>query len=232
MTANILKLKIARRIVRPGFFRPPGRRPASSTSMLVTVFSINAAGPEVIKLVPMKTQIFRQLAGCLPAAALCGWLSVPALAQAQTNQTRIGVYDSRAIAIAYGNSAEFQQFMKSVRADYEKARAEKDGKKVKEIDARMKLKQRRMHEQGFSTGSVAGCMATIKDSLPGVAKKAGVQVIVSKWELNYQAPGVEVVDVTDDLAALFHPNEKVQGVLREVKNHAPMPLEEITDDMD
>jgi hypothetical protein len=180
----------------------------------------------------MKTKTFRQLAGCLSAAALCIGLSAPASAQAQTNQMRIGVYDSRAIAIAYGNSAEFQQSMKSVRADYEKAKADKDDKKMKEIDARMRLKQRRAHEQGFSTGSVAGCMAKIKDALPGVAKKAGVQAVVSKWELNYQAPGVEVVDVTEELTALFHPNEKVQGWLKDVKNHAPVPLEEITDDMD
>ncbi len=103
---------------------------------------------------------------------------------------------------------------------------------MKEIDARMKLLQRRMHEQGFSTGSVAGFVAKIKDSLPGVAKQAGVQVIVSKWELNYQSPDVEVVDVTDELTALFHPSEKVLGVLKDVKNHAPLPIEEITDDMD
>jgi hypothetical protein len=180
----------------------------------------------------MKTKTFRQLAGYLAAAALGGWLSVPALAQTPTNQMRIGVYDSRAIAIAYGNSAAFQQSVTSVRTDYDKAKAEKDDKKMKAIDARMRLKQRRMHEQGFSTGSVAGYMAIIKDALPGVAKKAGVQAIVSKWELNYQAPGVEVVDVTDELTALFHPNEKVQGVLKEVKEHKPMPLEEITDDMD
>ncbi len=145
---------------------------------------------------------------------------------------RIGVYDSRAIAIAYGNSAEFQQYVKSVRADYDKAKAEKDDKKMKEIDARMKLRQRRMHEQGFSTGSVAGIMATIKDALPGVAKKAGVQAIMSKWELNYQNPGIEVVDVTDELTVLFHPSEKVQSILKDVKNHAPVPMEEITDDMD
>jgi NAD(P)H-dependent flavin oxidoreductase YrpB (nitropropane dioxygenase family) len=200
--------------------------------MLVTVFSINAAATEVIKRVPMKTKTFRRLVGYISAAALCGWMSAPALAQSQTNKMRIGVYDSRAIAIAYGNSAEFEQSLKSVRAEYSKAKEEKNDKRMKEIDARMKLQQRRMHEQGFSTGSVADCMAKIKDSLPGVAKKAGVQVIVSRWELNYQSPEVEVVDVTDDLVALFHPSEKVLGWLKDAKNHPPLPMEEITDDMD
>src|SRR6266849_9220920 len=47
-------------------------------------------------------------------------------------------------------------------------------------------------------------------ALPGVAKKAGVQAIVSKWELNYQGPNAEVVDVTEDLAVLFHASDNGQ----------------------
>ncbi len=73
----------------------------------------------------METITFRRLVGYISAVALCGWMSAPALAQSQTNQLRIGVYDSRAIAIAYGNSAEFQQSIKSSRADYNKAKEEK-----------------------------------------------------------------------------------------------------------
>jgi hypothetical protein len=166
------------------------------------------------------------------AVALCVLTGATALAQSQTNKLRIGVYDSRAIAIAYGNSAAFRESMKPIQAEYEKAKKDKNDKRMKEIDARMKLGQRRLHEQGFSTGSVAGIMAKIKDSLPDVAKKTGVQVIVSKWELNYQSPGVEVVDVTDELVALFHPIEKVLGWVKDLKNHPPLPIEEITDDMD
>jgi hypothetical protein len=168
------------------------------------------------------------------AVALCVLAGATALAQSQTNKLRAGVYDSRAIAIAYANSAEFRESLKPVQAEYEKAKAAKDDKRMKEIDAQMKLRQRRLHEQGFSTGSVAYIMAKapVKDALPDVAKKAGVQVIVSKWELNQQSPDVEVVDVTDELTALFHPNEKVLGWLKDMKNHPPLPIEEITDDMD
>ena len=72
----------------------------------------------------------------------------------------------------------------------------------------------------------------MKNALPEVARKAAVQVIVSKWELNHQSPEVGVVDVTDELVALFHPSEKVLGWLKDMKNHAPVPIEEITDDMD
>jgi hypothetical protein len=155
-----------------------------------------------------------------------------ASAQSQTNKLRIGIFDSRAIAIAYANSSGFEDSLKHVRAEHEKARAEKNEKQMKEIEARMKREQRRMHERGFSTGSVAGILATVQDALPAVAKKAHVMLIVSKWEVNYSAPSVELVDVTDDLVALFHPNEKVLNQVKSCRQQKPLPIEAISDDMD
>ena len=166
------------------------------------------------------------------AVALCLLTGATVPAQAQTNKLRLGVYDSRAVAVAYANSTEFRDSLKAVQADYQKAKAAKDETRIKTIEGRMKLQQRRLHEQGFSTGSVANIMATIKDSLPAMAKKAGVDLIVSKWEVSYQSPGVKVVDVTGDLVALFHVSEKGLGWVKGIPNHAPLPIEQITDDMD
>ena len=166
------------------------------------------------------------------AVALCVMAGAAAFGQSKEATLRIGVYDSRAIAVAYGNSAEFRKSLDAVKADYQKAKEAKDDKRAKEIETQMKAKQRRAHEQGFSTGSVANIMAKIKDSLPGVAKKAGVDVIVSKWEVNYQAPGIKVVDVTDDLVALFHASAKALEWVQGIKTQAPVPIEQITDDMD
>jgi len=145
---------------------------------------------------------------------------------------RIGVYDSRAVAVAWGNSAEFRKSLDAAKDDYKQAKGAKDDKRVKEIEAQMKGQQRRLHEQGFSTGSVASLMAKIKDALPAVAKQAGVDVIVSKWEVNYQSPGVKVVDVTDDLVALFHTSAQGVKWAKGIKDHPPVPIEQITDDMD
>ena len=55
---------------------------------------------------------------------------------------------------------------------------------------------------------------------------------MSKWELNHQSEAVQLVDVTDELVALFHPSEKVLGWVRSCRNRAPLPIEEITDDLD
>ena len=158
----------------------------------------------------------------------CLMSGTTASAQTQTNKLRIGVYDSRAVAVAYANSTEFQEMLTAKHADYEKARAAKDEKRMKEIDSWMKLQQRWVHEQTFSTGSVAGTVARVRGALPAVAKKAGVQAIVSKWEMNYQGPNVEVVDVTEDLAVLFHASDngqKWRGILK----HAPLPMDQVDD---
>ena len=166
------------------------------------------------------------------AVVLCLMTGALASAQAQTNKMRIGVYDSRAVAAAYANSTEFQETLKAVRADYEKAKEAKDEKRMKEINSRMELQQRWVHEQVFSTGSVAGIVAKIKAALPGVAKKAGVQAIVSKWELTYQGPDVEVVDVTENLATLFPVSDEARKQGRDwrgILKHAPVPMEEATD---
>jgi hypothetical protein len=166
------------------------------------------------------------------AVVVCLMTTAMATAQAQTNKVRIGVYDSRAVAAAYANSTEFQETLKTVRADYEKAKAAKDEKRMKEIDNRMQSQQRWLHEQVFSTGSVAGILAKIKAALPGIAKKADVQAIVSKWELNYQGPDVEVVDVTEDLAVLFPISDEARKQGRDwrgILKHAPVPMEQVGD---
>ena len=51
-------------------------------------------------------------AGVLPDATV--------LAQASTNQLRVGVYDSRAIAIAYANSPQFAESLKATRPSMRK----------------------------------------------------------------------------------------------------------------
>ena len=154
-------------------------------------------------------------------------------ARAQTNLWRIGVYDSRAIAVAFANSTEFQDtILQPARADHDKAKAAKDDKQMKEIENRMKLTQRRLHEEGFSTGSVSSIMDRVKTSLPDLARQAGVDVIVSKWELNYQSPNVELTDVTDKLTALFHTSEQGKKWAKSIQGKPPIPMEEMGDDVD
>ncbi|HYG24270.1 MAG TPA: hypothetical protein VEH04_15940 [Verrucomicrobiae bacterium] len=147
-------------------------------------------------------------------------------AKAQTNALRVGVYDSRAVAVAYGNSTAFRDLNKGINADFEKARASKDEKRMADIKSRMNLKQQHAHEQAFSTGSVIPIMATLSNAMPAVAEAAGVQVILSKWELNYHAPNVQTVDVTDRIVALFDVSGRGKQWSRDIQRKPPIALDD------
>ncbi len=168
----------------------------------------------------------------LSTGALGILLCTTAPAQTQTSKLRVGVYDSRAVAVAWANSTEFKETMKPIEADYQRAKETKDAKRMKEIDAQMKWRQTRAHEQAFSTSSVAPIVAKLKSSLPDIAKQAGVQIIISKWELNHQSSDVELVDVTDKMVALFQVNERGLKWCKEIQQKPPLAIEQIAKHLD
>ncbi len=69
--------------------------------------------------------------------------------------------------------------------------------------------------------------AAAVDKLPEVAQKAGVDIIISKWQIDFQAEGTEFVDITDAMVALYYPNEKVLKSVEALKNWKPYPQEEL-----
>jgi hypothetical protein len=162
----------------------------------------------------------------LLAVVLAGAL-IPALAmQGQTARPscRIGVFDSRAVALAWARSDEGTQVFNQIRAEYEKAKAANDEKRMKELEQEGQWQQVRLHQQGFSTGPVDEILAKVKDKLPEIARQERVTAIVSKWELAYSEQGVELVDVTLPLVKLFHPGEQVLKWVEEMKNQPPVPF--------
>jgi len=163
------------------------------------------------------------------AVVLAGAL-IPALAmQAQTAKPscRIGVFDSRAVALAWARSDEGEEVVRQLRAEYEKAKAANDEKRVKELEQEGQWHQVRLHQMGFSTGPVADILAKVKDKLPGIARQERVTAIVSKWELPYAEQGVELVDVTLPLVKLFNPSEQVLKWIEEMKNQPPVPFDKL-----
>jgi hypothetical protein len=136
---------------------------------------------------------------------------------------RVGVYDSRAIAIAYGNS-EFNEVVK-VRKEYDAAKAAGDKKRIEELEEWGPRHQRQLHRQGFGRVPVTDLLEHVRDRLPEVAQKTGVDVIA--FECNYLGPGVEEVDITAELAMLFNPSKKALEWIEDMKNVEPLDLDEI-----
>jgi hypothetical protein len=159
-------------------------------------------------------------------AAILATAGLPAFAQSAP-PLRIGVFDSRAVALAYRNSDEFKNSIARMYADLQAAKAAKDENRVKELEQELPWEQVRAHQQVFSTGPVGEIVAKVKDQLPAIAAQAGVSLIVSKWEVQFHNPKVELVDVTAPLAMLFHPSAQVLQWMNEMKAKDPIPFSEL-----
>jgi len=141
----------------------------------------------------------------------------------------LGTFDSRALAVAYARSEPFETWLGDLRAKQKEAKAAGDAELVAEIEAQGEAQQHRFHLQAFCAAPVPDIVEHIEDRLPEVAKEAGLDAIVSKWEVIYQRPDVTFVDVTDDLVALFDPDEQTLATVEEMRSVEPVPQESIED---
>lgn len=140
----------------------------------------------------------------------------------EDKKVRVGVFDSRAIAVAYYRSSDFNTIMKKLYAEHKKAKASGDAKLAQDCENRGKALNDLAHQQGFGTGSVDGILKKVKVQLPVIAKTSNVQVIVSRWNLTYQEKDTEFVDVTDELVKLFNPDETTLKMINDLRNKAPI----------
>jgi hypothetical protein len=148
--------------------------------------------------------------------------SVPAPAAGQ--KVRVGVFDSRMVALAYYNSDEHRRFTQDLMAQLKAAKAANDTAKIAELEFRGPALQSLMHYQVFSNASIPNVMEKLSPDLPKIAADARVSLIVSKWEIAYQDANLEYVDVTDALVARFNPNERVRKWIAEGRTKNPVPL--------
>lgn len=153
--------------------------------------------------------------------------ATPAAAAEKKTLLRVGTYDSRAIAIAYINSSEWQSQIAQKQAELQQAQKDGDTEKANQLQEWGSAAQSKAHLQGFGTAPVHEYLETVKDQLPQVARQACVDLIVSKWEFDYRADAAETVDLTMPLVSLFHPDEKVLGWIKQLPDHEPLTQDQI-----
>jgi hypothetical protein len=149
-----------------------------------------------------------------------------ATAQEQAVRLRVGTYDSRAIAVAYGRSDFFTEKFKSLQRQHGEAQKSGDNKQIDQLKKQAESMQLRMHLQAFSDGPVDDVIAAVRDKLPVVAKQANVAAIVRAAD-HHDAISVELVDVTDELVALFNPDKQTLQVVKDVRHTKPTAIEEV-----
>ena len=140
-------------------------------------------------------------------------------------KTRIGVYDSRAVAIAYVRSERFDKIMKSKMAEMEEAKTTGDTQKIEELEAWGTAQQAEVHRQGFGSAPVDNILEQIKDKLGKITKEADVTALVSKWDKKTLKDHkcADKIDVTDTIVALFCPDEKTLETIEQMKEKKPIP---------
>lgn len=143
----------------------------------------------------------------------------------------VGVFDSRAIVVAFAGSDIHNKELNAKMAERDKAKAAGDDKKVAQLEAWGSARQGKYHRQGFGTAPVDDILIHIKKDLPEIAKAAGVDVIVSKWDVVYKIKGAEVVDITDQIVMPFKPTEKTLKSIKSLMKHKPLTEKEL-DGMD
>jgi Skp family chaperone for outer membrane proteins len=140
---------------------------------------------------------------------------------AQTKQ-RIGIFDSRSVAIVYANSKFFKSPYPEIKKRMEAAKEKNDTKEIAKIEYEAKLHQAILHDQGFGKGSVNTITDLYKDKIAAIAKAENLSAVVSKWEVVYSNPDIELIDITDKIAAFFEPSDKMKETIKEVPQHEPV----------
>ena len=145
----------------------------------------------------------------------------------QDKRLRIGVYDSRAIAIAYSGGAHNDQIMQKKSKEKKKAEQAGDTHEANQIEAWMTHVSIKRHSQAFSTAPVHDLLRFVKMRLPQIAKEAGVDVIVSKWEFDFLSSDAEVTDVTMLLVKAYDPKPETIVSINKIMKTKPLTPEEI-----
>lgn len=197
-------------------------------SGLMVLDVIQRAAPNA-RLPPFSEKNMNKLQLCLCALALGSCATTPNGGPGAEDALVLGTFDSRGVAVAYVRSPAFAAVLQEMRADLERARAAGDEERVAQLEAEGPALQQVVHEQGFGTAPVDDILEHIADELPAIAQAAGVDVIVSRWQLAYRHPGARTVDVTDQLVAEFEPDEQTLQVIRELLESDPVLLSEITE---
>lgn len=163
----------------------------------------------------------------LVGAALSGEVTNAAQAdETASPQLRVGTFDSRAVAFAYARSEMFKKWLNELATAASEAEAAGDTARVKELEEQAQAEHALRSKQVFSTFPAYDVLAKIEEEIPKIAVEAGVDVIVSKWDVVYKRSGIEFVDVTELMVGVFRLDEDSRKMLKDLQQKAPVPLGE------
>lgn len=158
--------------------------------------------------------------GCGGARADSGKAEGAPAVSGQAQRPRVGVYDARAVAVAFVASKANAEEMAGKMAEMKQAKEKGDAKRVAELEAWGKARQARLHLQGFAGTSVDDLLERVGDGVARVGAGANVDAVVRKGE--FVSDRAEQVDVTDEVVKLFgEPSERTRKWIEDLKKQPP-----------
>lgn len=161
------------------------------------------------------------------AVLVLGMLAVPLArssggAPTPPGKPRIGVYDSRAVAVAYVRGSGDAERIRGLMAELKQAEAKGDKARAEQIKAQGARIQTLRHLQGFSNAPIDDILQPLAGKLPEIARAAGVSLITA--HVDFSDDSVEVVDVTDRIVAEFSPDERTLKMIADLRKLGVTPL--------
>ncbi|HUJ12428.1 MAG TPA: hypothetical protein VL284_01450 [Thermoanaerobaculia bacterium] len=149
-------------------------------------------------------------------------------AAVESQVSRVGVYDSRAVAYAHFWSMPVQQQHAALAARAQAAKETGDDAQFQQVTAMIKAQRKQSHLEVFSSAPATEAMTALHDRLPGIKQELGVTRLVSKWDTKTLAgvPTAYRIDVTDRLVHEFlpAPTPRQQQTIAAMKRGKPLPL--------
>lgn len=136
---------------------------------------------------------------------------------------RIGVYDSRAVAIAW--AASRFNTVGEKKQDLATAREAGDQTRIAELTAWGEGQQRKLHLQGFGRVPVQDLLEPVREELAHVLQNRNLAAIA--MQCDSLAAGTATIDITDDLVRLYDPTARTLEWIGQLKDRDPLPLEEL-----
>jgi hypothetical protein len=156
---------------------------------------------------------------CVPPASVLGQVQE----RAEPNRVRIGIYDSRAIAIAWAGS-RFNPVDAKMK-EYQAAKDSNDAKKIAELEAWGPAHQRLLHIQGFGRVPVGELLLPVQEKLKTLISEQNLVAIT--MHCDQIAESVQLVDITMELVQFYDPSEKTIEWVKQLRDQEPLSLLEL-----
>jgi len=143
------------------------------------------------------------------------------------SKKRVGIYDSRAVAVAFVGSKAFNKWLSELRAKHATAKVKGDKKQTAKLEAEAEAQQKLLHRQGFGTAPINNILEHI--NLIEIAKKEKIDEFVSKWNKKALAKytSSEKIDVTMLLVYALKPNDRQLKFAKDILKKPPVSQDKL-----